>query len=224
MYENDLELFLADVVERGLHFQRDGFVHTHNKLDTTAPKPPMKFFLCTPELRPEARMTPDDIVQMGEFCWRYIKKHRLNVPAIAGIPRVGDEIARAIQQAAERDDINLPRLAFEKNDDGTIGRLIRSDGYTKGQPIWLVDDLTQFGISKERGIEASQKAKFPVRGILTFLDYGMAQAHFRKLNIEHHSVATVRKTLSVGLNQGGITQKNFDEMGAYLTQSQRAAN
>ncbi len=197
--------------------------HTHTKVDSSAPRPPMKFHLCTSANRPEGRLLQKDVNTIGELCWLFIQAKKLKIGALASVPRVGDEIAKALQRAAKKDGVKLPRLQFSKymeNGVSYIGPLVDNDGYKAGQAVWLVDDLVHKGLSKQRMIARVKDAGYKVAGILVFMDYNQgARQYFAKEGVGLRAVVMLRSALREGRKLGLIDGPVYRTMLEYLTKT-----
>ena len=68
--------FLRILLTRGMQVDLGGssITHTHNKVDDSRPRPPLKFHLCTSESRPEGRLLQAEIDTIGRLCWRYARQ------------------------------------------------------------------------------------------------------------------------------------------------------
>lgn len=227
--DTELRDFLRVLLTRGMQVDLTGksIHHTHNRIDETAPRPPMKFHLCTPESRPEGRLTQADVDMIGKLCWRYVRQKGLHIPALASVPRVGDEIAKAIQKAARNTGVLIPRLTFSKyteNGVGYIGPLVSNVDYATGQAVWLADDLVHKVLSKKRTMERAQEANYIVRGLLVFMDYGQgAREYFTSMGIAFHAVVELRPLLYFGKKESIIPDATYRPILEYLNRTRRAA-
>ncbi|MFZ2887280.1 MAG: hypothetical protein WA021_05675 [Minisyncoccia bacterium] len=194
--------------------------HTHTKVDASEPRPPMKYHLCTPQLRPEGRMTQADIDAIGDLMWKFAKLTNLPIKAIACVPRVGDELAKAFLRASQKDGVTLPKLLFSKymeNDVSLIGPLQDNDGYEPSQEVWLFDDVVHRSLSKQRTKARAVEAGYRVRGIFVFMDYDQgAQEHFREQGIDLQRVITIRYALQCAINDNEITAREYRACMSYL--------
>jgi len=183
----------------------------------------MKFHLCTSANRPEGRLLQKDVNTIGELCWLFIQAKKLKISALASVPRVGDEIAKAIQRAAKKDGVKLPRLQFSKyteNGVSYIGPLVDNDGYTAGQAVWLVDDLVHKGLSKQRMIVRVKEAGYTIAGSLVFMDYNQgARQYFAKEGVGLRSAITLRSVLREGRKLGLVEGPTYRAMIEYLTKT-----
>lgn len=225
MYTEALNAFIPMLIKRGLQYDPSGRLHhTHTKVDDTAPRPPMKFHLCTKEMRPEGRLTQADVDTIGFLMWQYAKEKKLEIGAIASVPRVGDEIAKAFLRAAEADGFSCPRLSFPKIEEGgisVIGPLTDDAGYPRGKPVWIFDDVVHRWKSKERMIERTHEADYIVAGVFVFLDYGQGAAqYFESIGVPFHAMLQLCHALRVGKHHGDITLEAFERMIGYLIQTQ----
>lgn len=220
--DTEMRDFLRVLLTRGMQVDLTGksIHHTHNKIDLTAPRPPMKFHLCTPESRPEGRLTQADVDMIGRLCWRYVRRKGLHIPALASVPRVGDEIAKAIQKVARNNGVLFPLLTFSKyteNGVGLIGPLVSNEDYATGQPVWLADDLVHKGLSKKRTMDRVQEANYVVTGLLVFMDYGQgAREYFTSMGIEFHTVVELRPLLYFGKKESLIHDSLYRPILEYL--------
>lgn len=229
MDKNKLYELMRAIIVRGMQIDLTGtsIHHTHTKIDSSAVRPPMKLHFCTSALRADARMTQEDVVAIGDLCWQYIQDEKLPVHGLASVPRVGDEIAKALQKSAARSGVTVPRLSFTKIDrEGVsyIGPLIENEGYQPGLPVWIIDDLVQKGLSKQRMIARIREAGYIVAGILVFMDYGQgAKEYFEKQGVELRSVTTLPVVLEEGLREGLLEKKTYLAIHEYLAKTKGAA-
>ena len=221
--------FLRVLLTRGMQVDISGHTikHTHNKVDDAAPLPPIKFHFCTSQHRPEGRLLQADVEMIGRLCWRYARQKRLHIPAFASVPRVGDEIVKAIIKAAHKDNVLLPRLSFSKYaEDGVsyIGPLTRNADYATGQSVWLGDDLVHKGLSKRRTIVRAHEAGYIVNGMLVFLDYGQgAREYFTNIGVQFHAVLELRPLLYFGKKESILPDQTYRAILKYLDATRGAA-
>ncbi len=213
--QRELNDFLADVIAtRGLQFDEGGIRHTHNKVDLSAPVPPFKFNLCTARMRPEGRLSDDDMDRMAAFIGHGLLKTKPRPEAIAGIPHVGDCIARRVQNYLRREGCYLPRLRLAKREAGFV--IIDNANYKSG-PVCVIDDLIHMGFSKRRFMATLEANGYQVSDCWVFLTYEQGgEEYFDKLGTAVHAVSTVRSTLNLGYDVGSITHHQYRLAMRYL--------
>ncbi len=221
------DYLLGTVIPRGLFFDTEnGFAHTHNKVDSSALRPPFKFHLCTPLLRPDARMTGHDMLGMGRFLSVALLNHRPMPAAFVGVPRVGEAITSSLQIELQREGayIPMPRLTkYKKDGVEYIGEVADRAGYAQG-PVWLIDDLIHKGLSKSRSVEQLASSDYTVTHINVFLDYGQgASEYFRGKGIAVHAVTTVPYVLELGYRRGKIGNAEYAAATKYLAATKNTA-
>ena len=126
--------FFRVLLTRGMQVDLGGYSikHTHNKVDDLAPRPPVKFHLCTSQSRPEGRLVQTEIDMIGRLCWRYARQKRLHMPAFASVEGRAWSVSRGI-------GVNLLRVILlqqmKKTVDGAglFGILVGQQG-----PIELI--------------------------------------------------------------------------------------
>ena len=195
--------------------------HKHNEIYPTAPLPPLKLDLCTAELRPAGRMEDADIEKMGELLWKYSQENNMEVPGIAGVPRVGESIAKAFQNAAKQDGTPLPLISLSKESlpDGTrrIGPVLDTSAYPPGQQILPLDDLVHRGFSKMETIARLRESGYIVKNFLVFLDYSRgAKEILAKEGVALHSVITLGQVLNLAEREDLVGAEDLRVIRKYL--------
>jgi orotate phosphoribosyltransferase len=224
MSQKDIDNFIRIIIKRGMRIDTEGkgtITHKHNEVDPAAPLPPLKLDLCTSQLRPTGRMESADIKKIGELLWEYAKDNKISAPAIAGVPRVGEAIAEAFQQAAKRDGMQLPLISLSKEalPDGTrrIGPVLDTSAHPPGQQILPLDDLVHRGFSKLETIARLRESGYIVKDFLVFLDYGRgAKEILAKESVALHSVITLKQILSLAEREDLIRAQDLSVIREYL--------
>lgn len=207
MEKTELDRFiLGALIPRGLFIDTsgEGFTHKHNEADPTVERPPIKLHLCTNLIRPEGRMTKDDINQMGWLLYERMKEKKLPLCAITGAPNAGKEIALALQyQARYIDGCFLPFVPLTKivGEDGIsqVGPVEKND-YPVGNEVVPFDDVIHRGTTKIATIRRLQDFGYVVKRFVVFLDYeqGGAEALYEETNVELISVVGLQYVLALG--------------------------
>ncbi len=207
MEKTELDRFILEaLIPRGLFIDTsgEGFTHTHNKSDPEAERPPVKLHLCTNLIRPEGRMTENDINQMGWLLYECMKKKKLPLCAITGAPNAGEAIALALQyQARYIDGCFLPFVPLSKivGEDGIsqVGPVKKND-YPVGGEVIPFDDVIHRGKTKVATIRRLHDSGYIVKRFVVFLDYeqGGAEALYEETNVELISVVGLRQVLALG--------------------------
>lgn len=225
---DDLDELCRAIIRRGIQIEPDGIDHKHNEAIPGSPRSPIKLHLCTPDLRPDARMTEDDIQKIVQMFWGYIEYHRLEVPAIGGIPRVGEKLALRLQYyVRQQTGRNIPVVFAEKiqKEGGgrEIGRIIPSEEYPSGD-LWLIDDVVNWGYSHREAFARYKQAGYRVTNSLVAVDYHVgAEKRFGDAGVRNHSLLLLDSILLCGAQEKLMDAGVIAKTKAYLAAS-RAAN
>lgn len=229
MHTERLRRFMRILVTDGLQIDLTGSLisHKHTEIDRSAAPPPMKLNLCREELRPEGRLLPGDILEMGHIMWLDAKQHGFHedIRALASIPRVGDEIAQALRLAAANDGYAVPIVQFEKVEKGPHFFKVQNETLCPHHyPLKIIDDLTHKSLSKQRMIRAVRQAGYETNGVFVFLDYGQgARELITSMNIPFHAVLELRDLLRFGYDEGILPTHTYDVLMNYLETTRGAA-
>ncbi len=223
----ELEELMRIIIARGMQIEPGGIDHKHNEVVPGAPRSPIKLHICTPGLRKEARLTEDDMQQIVYMWWSYIERHRLMVPAIGGVPRVGEKFATMLQlYVREQTGRRIPIVQTEKiiKADGTreIGHVIPSKEYPSGD-IWLIDDLVNWGRSKFEAHDRYTQAGYRVTDSLVAVDYGVGAVQLlRDKGVRLHSLLQLDSILLFGAQEKLMDMSIISKTKAYLAASRLA--
>ena len=220
-------LMLRAILERGIQVDPAGIDHKHNEQIAGAPRSPIKLNLCTPELRAAGRLTEADMQLIAECMADYLQVQNLRPPAIAGIPRVGEKLAVLLQQVLQKQNIDVPLIRATKidNADGTrrIGPVTPNPDYLSG-PLWLIDDLVNWGYSKREAVARFTEAGYRVTDSLVAIDYAVgAGALLHGMGIRLHTLATLEQLLERATEEHSLDADIIAKTRAYL-QASRTAN
>lgn len=224
---DDLNELARIIIRRGMQTEPGGIDHKHNEAVQGSPRSPIKLHLCTPDLRPEARMTEDDIQKIVHMFWGYIEYHRLKISALGGIPRVGEKFAFTMQRYAHEQTgryIPVVRAQKIKKEGGReIGNIVPSGEYPSGD-IWLVDDVVNWGYSHNEAFARYAQAGYRVTDSLVAVDYRVgAEKVFGNAGVRNHSLLSLDSILLCGAQEKLISRNIIAETKEYLATS-RALN
>lgn len=201
------------IAKKAVQFS-DDIIHKHNLLDRHAKQPPFKINLCTRELRRSAEMESADIDAVAQLLYDFVTSHNLNIPALAGVPRAGHELGVRVHGLLTRAGYSIPYLTLQKEKDECV---LVDNGATVPGEVWLVDDLSNRGITKNWARRPLIKAGWRVSGVLVALDYGMGAASaLGELGMELHYVASVDTTLMLGRDTLPHKARDFEGALHYL--------
>ena len=223
-----LKGLMRAILERGIETSPDGIDHKHHEGDPDAPRCPIKLNLCTADLRPKARMTKDDMLVLVQGLYGYIEHRRLQVPAIGGVPNVGERLALMLQEYARTEyGRYIPYVGATKivHPDGRreIGPVIPSAEYPSGD-LWLIDDLMNWGKSKREACARYKEAGYRIIELLVVADYGICTSQVTlELGFGVHSLVSVESILFLGADEQKLTAKIIAGTRAYMAAS-RARN
>ncbi len=215
------------IIARGMEIVPEGIDLKHNETLRDAPRSPIKLHLCTPDLRKKACMTVEDMRRIVRMFWQYIEHRHLAVPALGGIPRVGEAFAFMLQRHVyEQTGRYIPVVRAEKiyHSDGTreIGRIIHSAEYPTGD-LWLIDDVVNWGRSKFEALNRYTQAGYRITDSLVAVDYGVnAAALFAKLHGRLHSLLPLDSILMLGTREKSLDLGIIAQTKAYLAASRLA--
>src|SRR3989344_4273279 len=219
--QEELNDFLTTSVARlghGLQFDNN-ITHVHNRANPHALRPPFKFNLCTNKLRNEGRLSEDEVNRVAYYIAHSIVKNRPYPQALAGVPKVGEDLARRVAMCLEQQGMRVPRLRFSKLPDGGIKLVDRAD-YPHGGEVVLIDDLVHHSLSKQRTNETLREAGYTCTKLWGILDYGQgAQEILAAHGITLEAVATVRQALALGKEHGTLPLLHYRQAMAYLQQT-----
>lgn len=220
----DLEELMRTIIARGMQIEPEGIDLKHNEAMLGAPRSPIKLHLCTPDLRKEARMDDGDMQRIVQMFWQYIEHHRFSVPALGGIPRVGEKFAFMLQRyVREETGRYIPVVQAEKlyKPDGTreISRIIPSTEYPSGD-LWFIDDVVNWGRSKFEAFACYTQAGYRITDSLVAVDYGVnAAALLAKLSSRLHSLVQLDSLLMLGAQEKSLGAGIIAQTRAYLAAS-----
>ena len=177
MFNKELLQEIAHIIlKRGVQVDLGGIEHKHNE-EVALPRSPIKLHLCTRDLRPQGNLTRDDMQKIAVAMYGYIKHKKLDVRALGCVPRVGLRYARLLQDYARKAEGRYWPIVLAHKIDKTdgkreIGSVTPSEEYPSG-PLWLIDDLINWGRSKAEAHRRYEEAGYRVAGTLVAVDYGV---------------------------------------------------
>lgn len=121
------------------------------------------------------------------------------------------------------EELELPMIYVRKSPKGhgRAAQIEGSDDLT-GKKVLLVEDLVTKATSKLRFIGGIKRAGGKVNHCLVFFDRQQnARASLKGHGVELISLVTLSDTLSFGLENDWITQKEYDEIQRYLQDSEK---
>ena len=197
-----------------------GFTFKHHEKDPAAPLSPIKFHLCTPNARPEGRLSPADVDTMANAMVDVVLKRDIRFRGIAGLPNAGYPIAKAMAaEAYERGIHDVEVLRLQKLTEGgrrLIGPITRRGSLLPHDTVLVVDDLVFAATTKEEGLEQVRR-EFHTPCVVVFFDYEVgAREALRKLNAELLCVATVSEALDVLHGCGDITTEQYERCRHFI--------
>lgn len=183
------------VLERGLAIGGEP-EFKHHSAHPDAPHAPFKIHLCTKNLRPEGRLTREDVEVNANVMWNYLT-NQAHSGNFAGLPNVGEVLATKIHKRV----LDSRLLRFSKIGTGKerhIGPLIDADECSVGSLVWGIDDLVTFGTSKGEFINEIRKANYRITDFLVLIDYDVGAAAYleNEFGVRLHSIFTVEELLS----------------------------
>jgi uridine monophosphate synthetase len=138
----------------------------------------------------------------------------LKFDRIAGIPYAALPIATAIALEMNRPLI-YPRR--EAKDYGTKASI--EGDFNLGETVVLIDDLATTGETKIETIERLEAAGLKVVDIVVLIDREQgAQEYLKQRGYNYHAVAGLRSLLTEWKSSGTISDAQFDEVEAFLSQ------
>jgi orotate phosphoribosyltransferase len=169
----------------------------------------------------EGPLTEEDLQSIAGFFWLYIHAAKISFAGIAGIPRAGNLIAKAMQAHVyeERGDY-YPRLTLQKEERegrGRIGRLLSTESLPRGEKVLLVEDLITKADLTEEAVECLRDQKYVVTDALVFLD--CERGGFKKLQrmgVKLHSIITIGAMLDFYRREGLIKREAYEAVKEYL--------
>ena len=223
----DLDELMRIIIARGMQIEPEGIDHKHNEVVPGSPLSPIKLHLCTPDLRTEARLTEDDMQKIVQMWWQYVEYHRLHIPAIGGIPRVGERFAFMLQKyVREETGRHIPVIQAEKiakaGGGREIGAVIPNKDYPSGG-LWLIDDVVNWGRSKCEALLRYTQAGYRVTDNLVVVDYGVnANQLLDRLDSRLHSLLQLDSILLLGAQEKTMAMDIIAQTKAYLAASRLA--
>jgi uridine monophosphate synthetase len=159
------------------------------------------------------------LITHPQILWRVAQAYAvtlkdLKFDRLAGIPYAALPIATAISLGIDRPLI-YPRR--EAKDYGT--KAVIEGDYQAGETIVVIDDLATTGGSKIEAIQKLEEAGLKVRDIVVLIDRGQgAGPMLAEAGYQLHSVVNLIDLLPEWLRSGAISQKQFEEVKAFLQQ------
>ncbi len=199
----------------------EGFQFKHHEKEPDAPLAPIKFHLCTPDLRPEGKLSPADVAVLARFMVNEVFRRKIRFRGIAGLPNVGYPIAKAMAEYAYAlgvHDVEILRL--EKIVEGGkrfIGPIKNTGSLLPRDTVLVADDLVFAATTKEEGIE-QVRVQFHAPYCIVFFDYDVgAREVLKKLNAELLCVATIAQALDIFRDNGEMTAEEDERCRAFLS-------
>lgn len=145
--------------------------------------------------------------------------------AIAGIPRAGDPIVKAMSRIEETTDINQGDyriIMLAKEEDGERRKIVPLPGfeYKEGERVLLVDDLVTQADTKIEAIKAIESSGSKVVGLIVLIDREQGGRELiEEAGYLFYSVFTISQLLNYYRQSGRITQKKYQECMDYIARS-----
>jgi hypothetical protein len=228
MYDSDRLNDLMDaILARGIDrdFER-GFEFRTHKLHPDAPRSPIKFNLATRTGRDGGKLEEQDITLIGEIMYGYAKNRHLVSRAIAGIPNVGEKIAETLRNRVNFEEGNyIPLIPLTKiaraGGYTEIDRLVVTDAlrkeYSPGQAVLVLDDVLTHATIGQSAVHRLRQAGYIVVEFLTLLSYPFDGPEvLKRLEVEAHSVLSVRDIVEYGKKKGKITPSEASQIMSFL--------
>lgn len=217
--DEDLRTFLrhlwgAKVIEINTN-PGEGFKLKHHEKNPTAPLSPIRINMrmANNPTRP-GPFLPVHVEMLGSLFWKYLRKCKLIVGGIAGIPHAASPFAKAVvEEAYHASACQISLLTLEKG-----GGLIKNDGLMRGISVLLLDDVVTEITSKKGPIETLRKEGYEVSDCLVFLDreQGGEAALKEQLGVTLHSVIKMTDMLDFFREQKLLPEKDHLAIQTYL--------
>lgn len=212
-----LEDLMRAIVERGMSYDEDGFEFKLHRRFPDAPRSPIKFNLATAAARSEGRMDEDDMKRLGEALYDYCRRESVPVPALTGIPNVGQAIAEQMRyQVRHEQGRYIPLVPLTKNKEG-IGPVRFPNEYEQGNIVLVIDDVATMADSAEEAVCRMRQSNYLVRDLLVVLDYGLgAPARLAGIGVALHSLLKVQAVIGYAQRRKLLMPNQIEAVHAYF--------
>jgi len=222
-----MEKVYTDVAD--MIFKRGAFEFGTFKLklhDTNPNTPPSPFYI---NLRDKNNPKPgplvdSDYISIARCIFRAISEKGGGVvfDAIAGIPRAGDPIVKAMMRIEEMTDINQGDyriIMLAKEENGGKRRIVPLPGfeYKTGERVLLVDDLVTRADTKLEAIKAIESEGSVVVGLVVLVDRQQGgREQLKKVGYDLISCFTIRELFNYYKAAGKINDNKYQECMDYI--------
>jgi orotate phosphoribosyltransferase len=221
MYDaSTLAELMRIIIERGMTIDTDvGYTFKLHDEYPEAPRSPIKFNLATPQMRAGGRLNGDDLHLMGQLLWKYAKRNDIPAHALAGVPKVGEGLARSLQYSLRSETGQYVPLIEVHKEPGlrTIAQVIPSQEYPKGL-VLLIDDVLTLGHSALEAAQRLKQAGYIIKHFLAVLDYDLdgRDTMADEAGIEGRGIIHVRTLVDFGIEQRLISMHHAEAIRHFL--------
>lgn len=216
----DLQELMRLIIDRGMRIDTEEvFLFKLHESYPDAPRSPIKFNLATAAIRPEGQLSEDDIRFMGRLLWEYAKHNQLLVPAMAGVPNVGQALARALQYHLRTDTGQyVPMVTMRKFPSAReLAPVEPSPDYPPPGVVLAMDDVLTLAHSAIEATDHLRRAQYAVQDFLVVLDYDLGGREvLAAKGVEAHNLLSVASILEYGLDKQLIARHHADAVYRYL--------
>lgn len=203
------------IIERGMSIDTEqGFAFKLHEKHPNAPRSPVKFNLATPQFRKGGRLNEDDLLLMGRLLWDYAKRNRIPVLVLAGVPNVGEGLARALQKDLENETgLYVPLVPMHKVPGSReIAPIEPSMEDLPSRLVLQIDDVLTWGHSALEAAARLKEAHYLVKHFLAVLDYGLGgrDTMADEAGIEARGIVEVMSVVEYGLEMKLIPMHHVD--------------
>ena len=169
---------------------------------------------------PEGNLTDEIIREIGQALWENIRKSGFLFQLVAGIPKAGDPLAKALVKSSGN-AVGYDQLIFLRKEETLTGRRILPEigGEAMLKPkdvCLLVDDLITGADSKIEAIEALRKNDLLVSDCLVLVDREQGgKEELARRGVKLHSVFTMSELLDIYVKEGLISEEVKQEVIGY---------
>lgn len=205
------------VLDRKRSPEGQGFRLKLHEKNPEAPLSPFYLNLRTPNNPKPGPLTPELVRESTQHLWALAtEQHVHNVHCVAGVPRAGDPLARALSER-----VGIPFLTLRKEESGARRAVVGIDGIvTAGHKALLLDDLVTKADSKLEAIKILEGAGLSVRAVLVLVDReqgGAAELNARGYAL--HALFTITALLDLYVAEGRMTNAERTDIVTYLRNS-----
>lgn len=220
MYDaKTLEELMRIIIERGMSIDtEEGFAFKLHEHHPKAPRSPVKFNLATRAVRAAGRLTEDDVAYMGHALWGFAKFHHLTIPAIAGVPNVGEHLARTLQTRLEDDTGEyVPTVPMRKLEGSReIAPVEASPDYPPHHVVLAMDDVLTLGHSAVEAIGRLRQTQYVVKDFLVLLDYDLGgRDTLAGVGVNAHCLLSVESLMLFARDEKRIPVHYLEAMRRY---------